>query len=289
MRKFFKNLLKPQKDNAESQIEEDFKYLPSKDDLVEEKFTKNFTNNGGKFLYASNKDEFQEYFNTIISENKWNDKSILCLNENFLDDYIENIQLEFNKTNLNSHILVTSCEFLVANDGSILVSAKQIQSYKIKDIPNNIIVFAKTSQLSRISSLKKLVFSNDDLTSDIILNDLQNLSPDLIVLAGFLKKIPEKIVDLFRNKIVNIHPSLLPKYGGKGMFGINVHKAVIENNEEYSGFTIHYVNKNYDEGDIIFQKNIRVNTKSPEELAKKILVEEHKFYPQIIENILDES
>jgi phosphoribosylglycinamide formyltransferase-1 len=73
------------------------------------------------------------------------------------------------------------------------------------------------------------------------------------------------------------------------MFGINVHKAVIENNEEYSGFTIHYVNKNYDEGDIIFQKNIRVNTKSPEDLAKKILVEEHKFYPQIIENILDES
>ena len=73
------------------------------------------------------------------------------------------------------------------------------------------------------------------------------------------------------------------------MFGINVHKAVIENNEEHSGFTIHYVNKNYDEGDIIFQKKIRINTKSPEDLAKKILVEEHKFYPQIIENILDES
>ena len=103
-------------------------------------------------MYASNKDEFQEYFNTIISENKWNDKSILCLNENFFDDYIENIQLEFNKTNLNSHILVTSCEFLVANDGSILVSAKQIQSYKIKDIPNNIVVFAKTSQLSETVS-----------------------------------------------------------------------------------------------------------------------------------------
>jgi len=73
------------------------------------------------------------------------------------------------------------------------------------------------------------------------------------------------------------------------MYGINVHKAVIENNEEYSGFTIHFVNKNYDEGDIIFQKKIRINTKSPEDLAKKILVEEHKFYPQIIENILDES
>ena len=111
----------------------------------------------------------------------------------------------------------------------------------------------------------------------------------MIVLAGFLKKIPEKIVDLYRNKIVNIHPSLLPKYGGKGMFGINVHKAVIDNNEEYSGLTIHYVNKNYDEGDIIFQKKIIIDTENPVDLAKKILVEEHKYYPKIIENILNES
>ena len=142
---------------------------------------------------------------------------------------------------------------------------------------------------NRINSLEKLIFNNDELNSDKILRDLENLSPDLIVLAGFLKKIPEKIVDLFRNKIVNIHPSLLPKYGGKGMFGINVHKSVIENNEEYSGFTIHYVNKNYDEGDIIFQKKIIINTENPLDLAKKILVEEHKYYPQIIENILNES
>ena len=142
---------------------------------------------------------------------------------------------------------------------------------------------------NRINSLEKLLFNNDELNSGKILDDLKKLSPDLIVLAGFLKKIPEKIIDHFRNKVINIHPSLLPKYGGKGMFGINVHKAVIENNEEYSGFTIHYVNKDYDEGDIIFQKKIRINTKSPEDLAKKILVEEHKFYPQIIENILDES
>lgn len=152
MRKFFKNLLNPQKDSCEDQVEENFKYIPCKDDLVEEIFTKNFTNNGGKFLYASNKEEFKEYFDTIISENDWDDKSILCLNDIFIEDFIENIQLEFNKTNLNSHILVTSCEFLVANDGSILVSAKQIQSYKIKDIPNNIIVFAKTSQLSETVS-----------------------------------------------------------------------------------------------------------------------------------------
>lgn len=140
-----------------------------------------------------------------------------------------------------------------------------------------------------INGLEKLIFNNDELKSDKVLNDLQKVSPDLIVLAGFLKKIPEKITDFFRNKIVNIHPSLLPKYGGKGMYGINVHKAVLENNEQYSGFTIHLVNKNYDEGDIIFQKKIKTNTKSPIDLAKKILIEEHKFYPQIIENILRES
>ena len=152
MRKFFKNLLKPKKDSTKNQIKEDFKYLPSKDDFIEEKFTKNFTNNGGKFLYAANKEEFKEYFDKVINENDWDDKSILCLNDIFLEDFVENIQLKFNKTNLNSHILVTACEFLVANDGSILVSAKQIQSHKIKDIPNNIVVFAKTSQLSETVS-----------------------------------------------------------------------------------------------------------------------------------------
>ena len=134
------------------------------------------------------------------------------------------------------------------------------------------------------------VFSREQLNDpNALLAELKGKTPNLIVLAGFLKKIPEKIVDLFRKKIVNIHPSLLPKYGGKGMFGINVHKAVIENNEEYSGFTIHYVNKNYDEGDIIFQKKIIIDTENPVDLAKKILVEEHKYYPQIIENILNES
>ena len=142
---------------------------------------------------------------------------------------------------------------------------------------------------NRINSLEKLLFTNNELNSDKILNDLQKLSPDLIVLAGFLKKIPEKITSFFTNKIINIHPSLLPKYGGKGMYGINVHKAVIDNNERYSGFTIHYVNKNYDEGDIVFQKKIRTNTNNPEDLAKKILAEEHKFYPKIIENIVNES
>ena len=140
---------------------------------------------------------------------------------------------------------------------------------------------------NRINSLEKLIFNNDELNSDKILNDLQNLSPDLIVLAGFLKKIPEKIVDLFRNKIVNIHPSLLPKYGGKGMYGSNIHKKVIQNKESESGITIHYVSKEYDAGKIIFQKKIKVDKNdTPKKLEEKIHKLEYEYFPKIVESLL---
>ena len=140
---------------------------------------------------------------------------------------------------------------------------------------------------NRINSLEKLIFNNDELNSDKILNDLQNLSPDLIVLAGFLKKIPEKIVDLFRNKIVNIHPSLLPKYGGKGMYGSNIHKKVIQNKESESGITIHYVSKEYDAGKIIFQKKIKVDKNdTPKKLEEKIHKLKYEYFPKIVESLL---
>ena len=135
-------------------------------------------------------------------------------------------------------------------------------------------------------NVDSLVFNLNELNNDIVLKDLNKVSPDLIVLAGFLKKIPQKIINSFKNKIINIHPSLLPKHGGKGMFGLNVHKSVIKNNDNESGFTIHYVNKDYDEGDIIFQKIIKVGTDDASTLAKKVLIEEHKYYPEIIKKVL---
>ena len=113
------------------------------------------------------------------------------------------------------------------------------------------------------------------------------INPQLIVLAGFLKKVPKKITDVFKNKIINIHPALLPKYGGKGMYGLYVHQKVIENKDDYSGFTIHYVNENYDEGDIIFQKKIKIGGSNAEDLAKEILKLEHDYYPKIIFNLLN--
>jgi phosphoribosylglycinamide formyltransferase-1 len=139
--------------------------------------------------------------------------------------------------------------------------------------------------------IKTVLFNKKELYESTFLETIRNTNPDLIVLAGFLLKIPEKIVSAFENRIINIHPSLLPKYGGKGMYGLNIHKEVILNKEKLSGFTIHYVNQEYDKGAVIFQKKIKINEKeTPESLSSKVLKLEHENYPLIIEKILkDES
>jgi phosphoribosylglycinamide formyltransferase-1 len=124
------------------------------------------------------------------------------------------------------------------------------------------------------------------LQEDTILNLLKDKA-DYIILAGFLWKIPQKITDAFPEKIINIHPALLPKYGGKGMYGMHVHKAVKENKETETGITIHYVNANYDEGDIIFQvKTSLIDTDTPEIIAQKIHILEQNHFPQVIENVI---
>ncbi len=110
---------------------------------------------------------------------------------------------------------------------------------------------------------------------------------DLIVLAGFLWLVPGNLIDAFRGKIINIHPALLPKYGGKGMYGNRVHQAVIDNGERYSGITIHYVDEKYDEGRVVFQKEIPVlEDDTPDTLAARIHKLEYEFYPRVIENLL---
>jgi phosphoribosylglycinamide formyltransferase-1 len=116
---------------------------------------------------------------------------------------------------------------------------------------------------------------------------LQALEIDFIVLAGFLKKIPQDIIDVYPNKVVNIHPALLPKYGGKGMYGMNVHKAVVNNNEKESGMTIHYVNENYDEGNIIEQYKVELlPSDTAEECARKVLELEHQYFAPCIEKLI---
>ena len=121
-------------------------------------------------------------------------------------------------------------------------------------------------------------------------NILKKHDVDFIALAGFLLKVPENILLNYPNKIINIHPALLPKYGGKGMYGKHVHNTVLENNDLESGITIHYVNNKYDDGEIIFQKKCCIDIdESIESLSKKINQLEFDFYPKIIEKIITKS
>jgi phosphoribosylglycinamide formyltransferase 1 len=126
--------------------------------------------------------------------------------------------------------------------------------------------------------------------SDAVLNFLRDKNPELIVLSGFLWLVPEKIIQAFRDKIINIHPALLPKFGGKGMFGRNVHQQVIATGEKESGITIHYVDESYDEGDVIFQKRCPVESSDTlESLAEKIHRLELKYFPLVIESLLEKK
>jgi len=110
---------------------------------------------------------------------------------------------------------------------------------------------------------------------------------DLILLAGFMKKIPVDIIKIYENKILNIHPSLLPDYGGKGFYGMNVHNAVFNSKDKFSGATVHYVNERYDKGPILIQKKIDIqDCNSPNEIGKKILKVEHEIFPEAVKKHL---
>ncbi|MEM8527083.1 MAG: phosphoribosylglycinamide formyltransferase [Bacteroidota bacterium] len=123
--------------------------------------------------------------------------------------------------------------------------------------------------------------------SDEILQELRAFEIDFIVLAGFLWLIPEYLIKAYPKRIINIHPALLPSYGGKGMYGMNVHRAVQQAQEQHSGITIHYVNEHYDEGNILFQARCEVSKKdSAEDIAKKVQALEHQYFPAIIEAVL---
>lgn len=120
-----------------------------------------------------------------------------------------------------------------------------------------------------------------------VVNLLKSLEIDIIVLAGFLWLIPENLLKAFPNKIINIHPALLPKYGGKGMYGDNVHKAVLAAGEEESGITIHFVNENFDEGEIIHQARFKIEKGDDLEMIKfKGQQLEHTHFPKVVETLL---
>lgn len=173
------------------------------------------------------------------------------------------------------------------NAGNIIRYFREKKTAVIKRVMTN---NPKAGVIERAGDLETPVTILDEealKNPEKLLADLQAMSTDLIVLAGFLKKIPEEIVMAFPNRIINIHPALLPKYGGKGMYGMHVHEAVIENKEPKSGITIHFVNEKYDDGAIIFQTEIPVfDHETPESLAQRIHKLEYKYFPRIIEKTL---
>ncbi|MFP4366184.1 MAG: phosphoribosylglycinamide formyltransferase [Bacteroidales bacterium] len=138
------------------------------------------------------------------------------------------------------------------------------------------------------AGIKNFVFTRQELENTSVVKDImESHNIHFIVLAGFLLKIPKNILETWSDRIVNIHPALLPKYGGKGMYGMKVHKAVIESGDRFSGITIHMINEEYDKGNIVSQHTCEVREDdTPESLAGRIHELEHYWYPRIIEKLL---
>ncbi|MTI88408.1 MAG: phosphoribosylglycinamide formyltransferase [Balneolaceae bacterium] len=130
-------------------------------------------------------------------------------------------------------------------------------------------------------------FNSQDMYAINLIKKLTEWKTDLIVLAGYLKKIPSSLIEAYPKRILNIHPSLLPKYGGKGFYGIRVHQAVLDAKEKESGCTVHLVTEEFDEGPVLDQIKVPVKPKdSPKDLANRVLKQEHKLYPEVIQNYL---
>ena len=147
----------------------------------------------------------------------------------------------------------------------------------------------KAGVIDRVSltkiSLK--IFNKAQLNNGTLKNQIELLDPNLIVLAGFLLKLPLDFTRTFNGKIINIHPALLPKHGGKGMYGNRVHQSVKDAGDPQTGITIHYVNKHYDQGSIIFQAKVEISLQdSIQQIANKVQKLEHEHYPQVIDKIL---
>lgn len=147
---------------------------------------------------------------------------------------------------------------------------------------------AKVLKRAKKHDIDHFVFSKDQFfRSDEILQQLIAYNIDFIILAGFLWLVPENLIKSYPDKIINIHPALLPKYGGKGMYGSRVHEAIIENGEKESGITIHYVNERYDEGNIIFQATCLIEEgDTAEDLASKVHKLEYEHFPRVIAEVV---
>jgi len=183
---------------------------------------------------------------------------------------------------------------LASGSGS---NAENIYTYFARrpDVKINIVISNKIDAFvhkrAERLGIPSITMSKSSLSdAAILLGVLREYQTDFLVLAGFLLKIPDGVVKAFPNRIINIHPALLPKFGGKGMYGGKVHEAVVEAGENESGITIHYVNENYDEGSIIFQAKCPVLKKdTPGDVASKVHALEYQYFPAIVDQVLQKE
>lgn len=190
-----------------------------------------------------------------------------------------------------THFLMKNIVLFASGGGS---NAQQIISYFLHSKINKVVLVltnnanAGVLAIAESNTIPTIVFDKEELNDGSVLRKLQAFNPSLIVLAGFLLKFPGYIIEAYPGRVINIHPALLPNYGGKGMYGMHVHRAVHQNKDKESGITIHYVNDNYDEGNVIFQTSVAVDAcASPEEVAQKVLELEHEHFPKVIEQLLN--
>ncbi|MCR4663554.1 MAG: phosphoribosylglycinamide formyltransferase [Endomicrobiaceae bacterium] len=187
---------------------------------------------------------------------------------------------------------------LVSGGGSNLQSIiDQTKNGILKDIAEVVIVISNNPsayglERAKKENIKAVALNYKNMDKQDYDNQMYKLikesGADIICLAGYLKKVSDKIVKEYKSRVLNIHPALLPKFGGKGMYGHFVHEAVVKAKEKKSGPTVHYVDENYDTGSIILQKEVPVyETDTPEDVAKRVLVQEHIIFPQAIKKVIE--
>lgn len=184
---------------------------------------------------------------------------------------MKNIAIFASGSGTNAEAIMTYFETIKTNGRVALLLSNRTDAYALTRAQNHCVPTA--------------TFTKDTLynSPSVVLEVLEHHNVDFIVLAGFMLLVPVTIIRAYEGQIVNIHPALLPEYGGKGMYGDNVHRAVIEAGEPQSGITIHKVDEHYDRGEILFQTTVDLlKTDTAETLAAKIHILEHKYYPQII-------
>ncbi len=175
------------------------------------------------------------------------------------------------------------------NAENIIKYSKEFKSFEVALVVSNKPDAFVLERAKRLNTPTLVINRHDFYESNISIEKIKQFSPNAIVLAGFLWLVPKNIIEAWPNKIINIHPALLPKYGGKGMYGMHVHEAVKENKETETGITIHFVNEKFDDGNIIFQEKCKIDkTDTPEDIANKVHELEHQFFPRVIEKFLYE-